>query len=255
MGKRFAAAWRFLTAFPFFWPAGEDEGECLRRSVCMFPLVGVVLGVFAAVFAMAAGHVLPPLATAALTVAVLAMFSLGLHLDGLADCADALLTPGRDREAALAIMKDSRIGAHGALALVLLLLVKFSCLASLSTGAMPYVVVLVPLAGRTGIVFIMLSLPYARKEGLGSLFGSENKVRTVCWSGAVLAAAALLALGIAGMAYILLFCVVVVFGLNRFLRRRLGGATGDAYGAACELAETAAALGGAVWFGGTVAVS
>lgn len=248
MGRRFAAAWRFLTAFPFFLPADEDEGECLRRSVAMFPLVGLVLGVFAAAIAVAVGYILPPMVAGALVVSALALFSLGLHLDGLADCADALLTPGRDREKALAIMKDSRIGAHGAMALVLLLLVKFSCIASLSAGAMPYVALLVPVAGRASIVFLMQLLPYVRREGLGTLFAREGKWLTMGWTVAVLAGAALLAIGVTGMVAVLVCFAVVVLGCIYFFNRRLGGATGDVYGAACELGETAAAVGGSIWF-------
>lgn len=242
MIKTFAAAWRFLTAFPFLWPPGDDEGECLRRAPAAFPFVGLVLGIMAAGLAWLLLRMFPVAPSAALVVAALALFSMGLHMDGLTDCADALMSPGRSREKALEVMKDSRIGAHGALALVLLLLVKFAALASLAPDTLPWAALAMPVAGRTAMLFPMTLLPYVRPEGLGKAFGIERPRRTLAF-GILFAACCLgatfgLKTGVAALA----LWVAVAMGWNWCLRRRLGGATGDCYGASCELAEAAVAL-------------
>ncbi len=235
--RRFAAAWRFLTVFPFPLPAGDDEGEQLRRSPMMFPLVGLVLGLIAAAAAWLLRSIFPPLPAAALVTVVLAMFSVGLHLDGVCDCGDALMTPGRSREDALAIMKDSRIGAHGAVALVLLLLVKFAALASCPNPALAALAV--PVGGRGAVLLPMVILPYVREKGLGRLFDAGPG--TLIFGAAMTAAVLVLAMGWLFWAGLILWAVAG-FGWVAFLRHRLGGATGDGYGAACEIGETATAL-------------
>ncbi len=244
--KAFAAAWRFLTIIPWFTPPGNDEPERLRRSVIMFPLVGIVLGLLAACLALLVTQALPAMPAAALTVAALALFSGGFHLDGLADCGDALLSPGRDREKALAVMKDSRIGAHGAMTLVLILLLKFAGLAAIGHERMAAAAFAMTVAGRAAMLFPMTMLPYARAEGLGRLFAADRPAGTLAWG----ACAAVLCIGLAvrPLSAALLAAaaaIVVPLAWVRFLRRRLGGATGDCYGAACELTETAVAVAAA----------
>lgn len=243
--KRFAAAWRFLTVLPFFWPAGDDEGECLRRSMPMFSVVGLILGATAAVFAFLAGHVFPTPALAALCVVLLALFSMGLHLDGLADCADALMSPGRSREKALAIMKDSRVGAHGALALALLLLLKYACLASLPHWELCLAVLAAPVAGRVAMLPVMVQLPYAREQGLGKVFAAANTAALFLGGGALLFVVFLAAMGWVGVWVGVVLWLAITQGWVLYLRHRLGGATGDCYGAACELGESAALLAAA----------
>jgi adenosylcobinamide-GDP ribazoletransferase len=250
MIKAFAAAWRFLTAFPFLWPAGDDEGECLRRAPAMFPLVGLVLGIMAAGLSAAFIHIFPPVVAAALVVAALSLFSLGLHMDGLADCADALMSPGRSRERILEVMKDSRIGAHGAFVLALSLLIKFAAFASLDPDMLPGAACAAPIAGRAAMLFPMVLLPYARPEGLGKAFGMDHPRRALLFAILITCVCLAAALGVGrGVAAILLW-LAVGLAWTWFLRRRLGGATGDCYGAACEFAEITTALAASLRFGG-----
>lgn len=241
--KAFAAAWRFLTAFPFLWPAGDDEGDCLRRAPAMFPFVGLVLGVMAAVPAWALSRLFPQTVVAALVVAALGLFSLGLHMDGLADCADAFMSPGRTRERMLEVMRDSRVGAHGAFVLALVLIVKFAAFAAApDTETLLRAALAAPVAGRAAMLFPLALLPYARPEGLGKAFAIDRPRRALAF--AVFAACMCLvaSLGIVKGGLAVLFWLAVCFWWVRLLRRRLGGATGDSYGAVCELAETAVAL-------------
>ncbi len=248
--RSFAAAWRFLTAFPFLWPADGDEAESLRRAPAMFPLVGLVLGIMAAGLSWAFLRMFPPMVAAALVAAALALFSLGLHMDGLADCADALMSPGRSAEKALEVMKDSRIGAHGAFALSACLAVKFAALASLDPETLPGAALAAPVAGRAAMLFPMTLLPYARPEGLGKAFSMHRPRRALCF--AILAACVCLTAALGperGGAAILAWLATGLLW-TRFLRRRLGGATGDCYGAVCELAETVTVLAASLRFGG-----
>ena len=244
MLDRFAAAWRFLTVFPF--PGRYGEGGALGRSLAMFPVVGAVLGGLAWLVATALGLVLPPLPLAMLVVAAMALFSFGLHMDGLADCADALLSLGRSRERALEVMRDSRIGAHGALALCLVLLLKVACLASMPVAKMALAALAAPVAGRAAMFFPMLLLPYLRDEGLGKIFARTHAAPLLAYGVAAVAALSWAALGVSSGGVAVGAWAFVVALWVYFLRRRLGGATGDCYGAACELGEAAFVLGAAV---------
>lgn len=251
MLRRLAAAWRFLTVIPCPWWADDNEAEALRGSVLYFPAVGLVLGLLSCAVVAALTPLFPAGVTAALVVVLLAGWSGGLHLDGLADSADALLSPGHSREKALAVMKDSRIGSHGAVALIMVLLVKYACLASFEAWELPWVVLAVPVAGRAAMLFPMAYLPYAREKGLGSLFTIPGQVKTAgaacVWTAVLLLAALGVSRALAGF----LLWLAMAFLWVWFLRKRLGGATGDTYGAACEFGEMmacfAAALSGKVF--------
>lgn len=239
--KRFIAAWTFLTIFPAPWRSADDGGDSLRASAVMFPLVGLALGLAAWLAACALTGLFPVGAAAAIGVALLAWFSGCLHLDGLADSADGLLGR-RDPDKVLAVMKDSRVGAHGAAVLVLLLLAKYACLASLAPHDMPFALLVAPLAGRTAMLFPMAMLPYAREQGLGTLFAISRPARLLVGA-SVLVFVCLAAIrgfweGAAGFG----LWLVVALAWTAYLKRRIGGATGDCYGAACELGETAALL-------------
>ncbi len=239
---RLAAAWRFLTVLPFFRPAGPGEAEALKRSALMFPVVGVIIGGVMALMVWGLGAVFPVLVVAALALAALVKVSMGLHLDGVADCGDGLMSMGRGRDRVLEIMKDSRVGAHGVMAVALVLILKFACLSSAGNGMGQWgMAFMMPLCGRAGMLWAMGLLPYARAEGLGKaitagwreiVFGTVAVgVGFFCFGGWAL-------LGI-GLAVWLLLELVWVW----YLKRRLGGATGDCYGAACEIGEIAAGLG------------
>lgn len=243
MDARFAAAWRFLTVVPLpFSRAGGDELDCLRRSPPLFPLVGLALGCIAALVCLVLSFLFPHPVLAVLSVALLTALSGGLHLDGLADSADALSSPVHDREKALAIMKDSRIGTHGALALAVVLMLKFSCFLSIPPCWLPLILLVAPVCGRAAMLFPMVMLPYARERGLGGLFDIKDKGKLLfyacLWTGVSLA----VLFGLRGGALGFVLWLVLTLGWVLYLRRRLGGATGDSYGAACELGETAACL-------------
>jgi adenosylcobinamide-GDP ribazoletransferase len=239
----FAAALRFLTILPLPSKIGTTEAE-LVHAAPFFPAVGLLLGCIAAPAAKMFFFFLPPLPAALLTVFTLLAFSGGLHLDGLADTADGFFS-ARSQERMLEIMKDSSIGTMGAIALMFILFLKTACLASLSSEKLLAAVFLMPLAGRAAILLLMAMLPYAREEGLGRLFAVYFN-SGAGWAASLAAFllltwAAYAAAGPSGFAAVLsVLLLTILFAL--FCRCKIGGATGDTLGAACELAEAAAVL-------------
>jgi adenosylcobinamide-GDP ribazoletransferase len=241
--KPLLAAIRFLTIVPVpgDWGTAEDD---LARSVPWFPVVGLLLGAVAAALAWALSLAAPPMVIAAAMVVVLLAFSGCLHMDGLADTADGLLS-SRPRERMLEIMKDSHTGAMGVIAIVCVLLVKFASLASLPAEGFWRAALLMPLAGRSAIVVQMAVLPYARPSGLGNVFYRRRPCLAAIWAAAVLAAAGWGVLGSKGLV-IVAASIVAALVLSVYVYRKIGGATGDTFGAVCEIVEIVPALALAV---------
>ncbi|MBM4033195.1 MAG: adenosylcobinamide-GDP ribazoletransferase [Planctomycetes bacterium] len=243
--KRFIAAVQFLTIVPVPGSWGHAE-EHLAGSVPFFPVVGLLIGSLAAALAFGLSKVLPPLPTSVLIVIVLLGASGALHLDGLSDTADGFLS-ARQRERILEIMRDSHVGAMGVIAVVCVLLLKVAALASLPGATMWRVTLLMPLAGRCGLVVTMWALPYARPEGgLGTVFYKKRPRLAALWAVVVLLAAGVCALRMPGLvAAGASLAVVLLFAA--YTRRKIAGATGDALGAACEIAEAVPPLAIAAW--------
>ena len=243
--KGFLAAIRFLTVLPLPGKWGTRERE-LAGSPVYFPVVGLLLGVVAAAAAIGVAEILPMLPAAALLIILLVAFSGGFHLDGLSDTADGFLS-SRTRKRILEIMKDSRTGVMGVMAIVCVLLLKVAAVSSIPEEKLWRVIFLMPLAGRCSLVISMAVLPYARAEGgLGKLFLSRRRPLSGAWGAALLGFAGWHALGWAGLAtagatvlVTLLFCA--------YCYRKIGGATGDTLGAMCEIAELVPALVMAGW--------
>jgi adenosylcobinamide-GDP ribazoletransferase len=237
--KALLAALRFLTICPFPGKWGTAESD-LAGSVPFFPVVGLLLGGVAAVVAWGAAHALPPLVVAGVILLVLLTLSGGLHLDGLSDTADGFFS-SRSRERVLEIMHDSRAGAMGVVAIVSVLLLKFAALAAVPSRVLWPTVLLMPLAGRCAMVIHMTLLPYARPNGLGKVFYERRPRLAAIWAAALLAGVAWWVLGRRGAAAGAA-CLAVALVLAGYVHRKLGGATGDTLGAACEIVEVVPAL-------------
>jgi adenosylcobinamide-GDP ribazoletransferase len=235
------AAFAFLTRLPVW--AGPLRDEDMGRSVAFFPIVGLVLGlVLTGLGSVLGGPLGSPLAATVL-VAVLAGLTGGLHLDGAADVFDALGGGRGDRQRMLDIMRDSRIGAHGGAALVLLLLAKVLAVAQV-LGRHDWAALLAfPALARWAVAPSIVFYPYARDEGLGRAFNGQAGGRQV----GLATALAALVLAVLGVHLLVpaLGALLAATLLSLWLRRRLGGLTGDVYGAAIELGEvTVLALSG-----------
>ncbi|MCX8032159.1 MAG: adenosylcobinamide-GDP ribazoletransferase [Thermoleophilia bacterium] len=250
MFRALFAALSFLTILPVPTSWGGD-GQGLRRSVWWFPVVGAFLGGIAVGVCYGLDRVLPPLAGGALIVCLLVVLSRGLHLDGLADTADGLLSC-QPRDRALAIMRDSRTGAMGVIAVVLVLLLKVAFLGSLTIdGERLEAVFLMPFLGRCAILVAMGAFKYARQEeGLATALAVQGRIRLLLllWATAASVGAAY---GVAGLSGVVaaVACILFagIFGL--VCRRRLGGYTGDTLGATSEIAECIPLLVIALWQG------
>ncbi|KEO80306.1 MULTISPECIES: adenosylcobinamide-GDP ribazoletransferase [Paenibacillus] len=269
-----AAAFQFLTRLPV--KAELDfSPDLLKRSASYYPLVGVVIGIIVWGFAALASMVLPPLPCAILTLVVWVWLTGGLHLDGWMDAADALFSY-RSRERMLEIMKDSRVGAMGVIACVLLLMLKASLLYTVLVERNVSGLLLLPMVwSRWFMVHAMKRWPKARNDdGLAARFADMSGGRVglaVFWAVLVTLSAAvgqyLLAdlatatrgtgnLSLAGsylqtllsyseslpisIGFVLI--PLLAYGVGTFtanrINRRLGGLTGDIYGTLNELLET-----------------
>lgn len=226
------AAIGFLTRLPL--PARAFDGASSPSAqLAWYPAVGLLLGGLLWCLGWLLSGAPPMLAGALLLVAWVVLTG-ALHLDGLADSADAWVGGLGDRERTLTIMKDPRSGPIGVTAIVLVLLLKFAALASVSqASAMLW---LAPLLGRSVLTAAFMTTPYVRSGGLGS--GLVGESRTVCAVALLLAAIVALFAGWHGLRAILV--AALVFGWWRWTcLRRLGGMTGDTCGALTELTEAA----------------
>ncbi|MFD0587142.1 adenosylcobinamide-GDP ribazoletransferase [Paenibacillus sp. GCM10027627] len=259
-GQACLAAIQFLTRFPV--PVNVPfEKPVLTRSIIYFPFAGLLIGFCLSAAAWAFGLILPPWPAAVLLLALWVALSGGLHLDGWMDTADGVLSH-RDRDKMLDIMKDSRVGAMGVLAAVLLLLLKASLLAELLKNSgrndIPLGALLIGCAclGRAWMAAAIGGWKPARpNEGIGRLFNGVNKM-SVIHSLFVAAVFSFTSLMISGINYkisiLLLFSALAItflcgWAMASWLNKKLGGLTGDTYGAMNEAVETALLLAIVIW--------
>ena len=228
-------ALQFLTRLPVTL-AGMPTPEQVGRSLLFYPLVGLLIGVLL----LAAQHLLGDSAVllqAALLLALWVGISGGLHLDGLADSADAWVGGFGDKQRTLAIMKDPRSGPIAVVVLVLLLLLKFAALVALLESGSGLLVVLVPWLARCLLPLLFLTTAYVRAGGLGQALAEHLPRRQLPW---VLAANALAMLLFGWPALLALLVAGGVFiWLRSLMLKRLDGTTGDTAGALLEIAECA----------------
>jgi adenosylcobinamide-GDP ribazoletransferase len=240
MAARCCTAIRFLTLIPISWRAREDS-EHFPESLVFFAVVGMAIGVLGVLGVVLLSKIFPQPVVVAITIAYLAFISGCLHLDGLSDSADGLLS-SRPREDCLRIMKDSRAGAMGIIVVVLVMLTKYAALTAIPLEQLLLAVFLMPLAGRCAILLAMAFLPYARMEGgLGALFYSGDS-KKAAWIACILFIVCLLFLAPDAFLPVSLGFVVLVLLFNRWCKVKLGGATGDTLGALCELTEMIVAV-------------
>lgn len=209
------------------WSVG-DSG----RAAGWYSLVGLVIGLLVAGAHWLTGLVFPPLVTGALALLAWAALTGGLHLDGLADCADGLLYPGAP-EKRLEIMKDPRLGAFGGLGLALALMLKFSALASLPPENLPGLLLATSLA--RWCILPAGFLPLARPTGMGADFAAGLHKASLFWGG-LIPLGLILLLGKRGLLGAALG-LLTAFGVLSLAKKRLGGVTGDVFGLLVETVE------------------
>lgn len=229
-----------LTRLPAPRLDGYQE-SWLSRSAAYFPLVGLLVGIFAAGVYWGASLLWPGPVPAVLALAAGALVTGGLHEDGWADVFDALAA-SREPKRMLEVMKDSRIGAAGGLALILLLLGKLGALGPMLPRRAAAVLIAAHVLSRWSHLPLLWKLPYARPEGglAGPLAGSVSGWRV--GAGTVLA----VLITVAALRWqalpALAVALVATLAAGLFFRRRLGGITGDCLGAANQLVEAGVLL-------------
>jgi adenosylcobinamide-GDP ribazoletransferase len=231
------AALRFLTRLKL--AAGSASGD-LTGAARAFPLAGLVVGLGGGiVYVLASALSAPALVAAALAVTATALLTGALHEDGLADMADGF-GGGRTIEDTLSIMRDSRTGAYGALALVLSVTIRVGALAAFAQapGAALGALIAAHAGSRAGMAALMHLLSPARSDGLAASAGRPG-FEAVAWAGGMAIVLALLGDGINGGLAALIVGAAAAGAVGLLAQRRLGGVTGDVLGAAQQASEAA----------------
>ncbi|AIR91727.1 adenosylcobinamide-GDP ribazoletransferase [Pseudomonas cremoricolorata] len=227
-------ALQFLSSLPVRLP-GMPTPQQMGRSVVCYPLVGGLFGLLLW-GASALLHGAPAPLQAALLLSLWVALSGALHLDGLADSADAWLGGFGDRERTLQIMKDPRSGPIAVVTLVLVLLLKFCAVWVLLERDAGAWLLLAPVLGRAALLALLLSTPYVRQGGLGAVLAEHLPRQQARW--VLLGCAALvLLLGGTTALWALVWLAIAFALLRRAMCQRLGGTTGDTAGALLELLE------------------
>lgn len=227
----FWLALQFLTIIPVP-KTGEINAGKMGASLSCFPAVGLLLGFILFGLDWGLSYLLPSGITAALIVLALAVLSGGHHLDGLADTCDGLVS-GKTPEERLELMTGSGIGAFGITGVCLILLLKFVAIDSVSDRAALF---LMPVLSRWVVVGTVISFPYARASGMGTAYKQGVRWYHFAIATAIALAASLASFWLFGIA-IMLLVWVIAYGIAALLKSKLGGLTGDSYGAVIEVSE------------------
>jgi adenosylcobinamide-GDP ribazoletransferase len=231
------AAVSFLTVLPV---ANADGGPGERLGRAYFPAIGAVVGLVSGAVFVVAGAVTSPLFGAAAAVALAALLTGAIHLDGLGDSADGLLGRG-DLARRLEVMRDPRLGSYGVTAIVLVLLLSVAAVTSIPPGRAIASFVIAGGLSRLAVLWLIAFVPYVRTIGLG-VAAWDSRHRAVdlvvgCLTALVLCALdwrrALIAVPLVALTAVLVAALA---------RRRVGGATGDVCGATAELCQLAALI-------------
>ncbi|NTV50786.1 MAG: adenosylcobinamide-GDP ribazoletransferase [Geobacteraceae bacterium] len=232
-------AFQFLTIIPL--PFGfRCEKEDLGRSTAFFPAVGFVIGgLLVACNWLFSPWIVSQLCDA-LLIALLTLITGALHLDGLADVCDGLAARG-GRERFLAVMKDSQVGAVGAVGLVLGILLKWQALVAVPPELKWQTLLLFPALARFCQVLTMTGARHARQDGLGAAFAQGTGAVPLFFAFATVVFAAFYLLGPKGLVPLVAVCLLTLSG-RLFFQRKLGGLTGDTIGCISELNEILALI-------------
>ncbi|MCP4628603.1 MAG: adenosylcobinamide-GDP ribazoletransferase [bacterium] len=229
--RDFFSAIQFITILPW----GKAERFDPQRMIPYFPIVGIALGVLVALFDYVAVSLWGKTVASLLDVIFLTVLTGAFHIDGLGDAADGLLGQ-RPKEKIMAIMKDSRLGTMGLVAIVAGLSIKGAGIAGLDANR-PLLLIIVPAYARAGMLFGMRYLPYGRPDGgTGVDFFKHELKPSAFWALSVPVLLSVL-LGLQAIWLIICFAAITA-GLIRYYKRRLGCITGDMIGAMTEILES-----------------
>lgn len=229
--KRFILTLQFLTRITITKNLPYDQD--FKKGIVYFPLVGLVLGLILAGVYKGLIYLFPPVITSTIVIALYVALTGGLHLDGLGDTFDGFYS-SRTRERMLEIMKDSRLGTNGVIAIIFSLLLKIFALAALPQEKVIYVLILMPVFGRLSLVYGSFKAKYAREEGLGHIY--IDKITGVEVFSATIITSFILLLDWSSLVFIpVLWRFSSLFKAHS--NKVINGMTGDTLGVLCELTE------------------
>jgi len=236
-------AFQFMTRIPI--RGLSLERHALARAAKFFPVVGLAIGLIAVAIQRAlAARVQPQVLTLTLVI-YLVLITGALHEDGLADAADGF-GAGWTKEKILLIMRDSRIGSFGAVAIALSLLSRFILMSSTSPARLPGFLVASNVLCRWTSLPLGFWLPYARKDqGLGSAVAGRLPLSSLLWGTGFAALSVAAALGV-GCLVPWLITLVVTAASGLYFKHHIQGVTGDCFGATNQIAEVAIYFYGAL---------
>ena len=239
--KYFLIALQFLTRIPVKIK-DKIEDRDYGYSMAWFPAVGLILGWILAMAFKLAVFLFNPAIAVVLVITIYMFLTGALHIDGLSDACDGLYGGKGDKVKTLEIMKDSRIGTIGALALVLDIGLRFVLLYSLPASRIPASLILMAVLGRWGQVFFCLNAPSARAESRGGYFSSSLTPGIFGFSSLTMFGICLFLLKPVSLVLLLVFLVLIIRIAKNYFRRKIGGITGDTIGAVNEGTEILALL-------------
>nr|WP_174505977.1 adenosylcobinamide-GDP ribazoletransferase [Acinetobacter sp. Marseille-Q1620] len=230
----FLIALQFLTTFPVYLkhlPTPQQNAQ----SLLFYPLIGLLIGIILYAFATILS-ILPAILLATLILVIWIWLTGGLHLDGLADTADAWVGGFGDKERTLKIMKDPSCGPIGVLGLIIICILKWSAIYILVEQKQCVVLVLFPMLGRLSPLFLFLTTHYVRENGLGTSIAEYIPKKSAIF---VLIIGFLLCLSfsLAGVIVAVITLIILFYLRHKFIAR-IGGITGDTVGASIEIIET-----------------
>ena len=232
--KSLITALQFLTIIPLR-PSTRPEGRDIAGSMSFFPLVGMMIGGFLILINLITSRYLPPPIPSALILIGWVGITGAFHLDGFADTVDGLCG-GKNKKKILRIMKGSSIGAKGVTALILLLLLKFTLLLGLANDYKNYALFFAPVIGRWSMVVGIYLSSYVREEGLAKAFFDYKTGKEIFWASLITFCLGLVLFKISFF-YILGIALITSLLLTAYLKKRIGGLTGDNLGALNEIIE------------------
>ena len=230
----FFSALKFLTIFPAPKHWGKTT-EDLGQSLSYFPLIGLVLGGILLGLNYVLILILPAAVVNILLIIALVIMTGAHHIDGLMDSFDGTVS-GKSRKKRLEIMADSHVGTFGVIAAILLLLLKYASLSSIPSSIIMPTLLLMPTLSRWIMVNAIFIFPYAKTSGMGLAFKQGATWPRLTIATIIALAASVLLLSWQGVV-LMAALWLITFGIAIYFRSRLGGLTGDVYGAINELSE------------------
>lgn len=232
--KNFVIALQFLTRITLNKEL-EVNDRALAESAKYFLLIGILIGLFLVAVDWLFSFIFPPTVVNVLILISLIWVTGAIHLDGFMDSIDGLFG-GKTKKESLAIMRDSKIGSFGIIAAICLFLLKFVLLQELSGSIRVSALILMPVLGRWAMVCAMPLSPYARKKGKASFTGLVN-VKTVVIASIVMFGSAFILLKPINVLLVLVSAFFFMLLITQFVKKKIGGMTGDTYGALNEVIE------------------